>query len=252
MPVVCYKPFQIKVDCSNPWTEVLRYYTMEETGNNPRVDKVAGNVLIHEGPLLIDSKPGLYGNSVHFYSFNPGGISGGTLHNSPYVNLPTNNVGFSVAGWFNILHLTPDYSSVGFGFRDSVSSDMAQAALSFGTGTASALQIIDRGGQYFNTPVSAPFPIGEWAFFHMFWDVCSKQAGYSINDGPEVLSGSNLVLGSFDEYWLEFADWSYAPEVPTEILYDEVIVSLGGKLKPTHLSYLYNSGAGRTWPITLP
>ena len=251
---VCKKTF-IQGVVAAPSPSVLRYWTLDESGMSNRVDSVNGDILtVTSSGLDLDAQPGLYGNALHLDNLNPVGVNKGVGLVSPGGDVPLNTtgLGFSIAGWFNIVSLTADYASVLMELDDSGTSDYVTLQLTCGAGAASAIKVQDRSGSSFNVPVAPAFPVGSWAFFHIFWDATTQQAGYSINNGVPTMVGSGLVLGSFDNYYFGFGCFSNAPTLSSEVLYDEVLVMFDGNLTASQLAYLYNGGLGITWPISLP
>lgn len=251
MGVACSKDYTVSV---NP-PGVYRYWTMEEAGEVNRVDKYAGDILLPWiNHLDFGSSPGLFNNALHVYYLNPVGALGAAgLLSSLSPNRNTwpqaggNDNGFSVAGWVYVNAITAKYTYVVLNV--GTPADLL-FVVQMGLGTSSFFFYLDALGSSGNIPLAAP-TLGTWIFFHLFFDKTTGKAGLSFNNGAEVQYGAALVCGPTTRYYLSIQTSFSLPTTASDALWDEVVVSINGKLRPSQLAYLYNGGVGRTWPLTL-
>lgn len=96
-----------------------------------------------------------------------------------------------------------------------------------------------------------PVTLGDWYFFHIFWK--DGTFGYQINNGAENLSPDALFIGDTPTLMYPRCGFHCNTAVAgnSDLSIDEWAIS-GKKFTPAQLTYLYNAGAGRTWPVTLP
>lgn len=223
----------------------LRYWTMDETGMSPRVDKVTGDALApYTNHLDFDSSAGLHGNALHLSELNPTNPVGaaGVLGS---FSADTKDGGLSVAVWVNAASAAATFAFINVGLTNGGSNAFD---LEVDVGSSSAFLYQDAAGTHQSIPIS--IPVGSWQFLHLFFDKATGKAGYSINNGAESTFGSSLVSGNGDGYSVDVRTAGMSPF--TDVLIDELAVCLNHKFTPAQVDYLYNAGAGRTWPITLP
>jgi hypothetical protein len=230
-----------------PFTNLLRYWTLDETGTSDRVDSVNGDHLpAFLNKVSFDEQPGLFGNALHLDTLNPTDTSGGCGLIGLDTPLVIPDQGLSVAGWFKVVNpVGAEYSFIELNVQDGIDDNFW---MEFWIGGVNGFAGSDFAGTYGSTSF-ATTP-GEWTFFHFFFDRVNQTMGYSFNNGPETTISSGLVGGTGISYNLVLMNAGSFPR--SEVLWDEVLVSLGGKLDAAKVNYLFNGGAGRTWPIVLP
>lgn len=248
---ICRKTFVQQVTANAP---VFRYWTLDETGTNSRIDSVNGDSLVaFINRVSFDEQPGLFGNALHLDTLSPTDTHGGcgimssltTWINTSYPLVDTPDNGFSVAGWFKTITPRTPYS---FLVLDIITDTDDLFSVQLSVGSSSSFFYIDANSDYDSIPTV--LPSGAWTFFHIFFDKSLGKAGFSINNGAESTHGSGLVCGTGTRYGLTMVSSGTFPL--TEILWDEIIAVFNGKLTSAQVAYLYNGGAGRTWPISLP
>lgn len=258
MSVSCYKNYSLKI--SAPW----RYYRMEEAGTADRVDDVVGNHLktLNNGGS-VTSGAGIQGNAARIGWDNP------TAERVYCSATPIGqaNSSFSLAFWLYVV--SEGVPSGGFVSTGSFSATM------FGGGLPYLSLALIVNGVTFPAPPSAVWglfyydavgnnnyggsgygvtvPVGAWLFVHLFYNATTKEAGYSFDNGAETIFGTGLETGAgFNTYLLDFSVIKTIASTTADVLVDEVLLITGQTLTAAQVAYLYNSGAGRTWPIVLP
>lgn len=221
-----------------------------------RVDSVNADHLaaFTTGGLDLDAAPGLFGNGVHLDALNYfGGIHQVYLANNvgftPVFAGACGNNGFSVAGWANIISDAAGGvpAVVIFIFNGAV--QRFNLGITLHNGGIISMDWTDAAA-VFGFTGGIPWPIGVWFFYHFFYDASLQQVGYSINNGAETTFGAGLLCGVHDGYCFEVTQSGHA--VFGESIQDEILVKMDAKLKPSQVTYLFNGGVGRTWPIALP
>jgi hypothetical protein len=95
--------------------------------------------------------------------------------------------------------------------------------------------------------VRIPTPINEWVFFAMRWKDGVKLQAKINNSGWYDISTTATLLGKDWPRLMIGAGESYGYN-PVDGLLDEIGV-WNRRLNDDEISYLYNSGAGRTYPF---
>jgi hypothetical protein len=99
------------------------------------------------------------------------------------------------------------------------------------------------------TLFSATLPVGGgWHFFHFFFDPGSLDFGFSIDNGSKHYSG----MGPFT--WVAtpsgYIELFQVGSSSEDVYIDELGFKFDKILTDAQVTYLYNGGAGRTWPLT--
>lgn len=245
------------ISCEKTWTLtvsgalVQRFWTLDEmTGS--RLDSVAGVPLVElgvtpgTGQVNHDASAGFIGEAVHFYQ-DAGGFFQDAIGDSSNAlpSLAQTGNGFSIAGWIKIVSLGATFGAV------SYLSSNESVNLLFSSGIGG---VIFRGIDAFNSEdfPAVPIPIGTWTFFHLFYNKSLGKMGFEINnDGlPGYVSFTPVCpAGIAGMVYLWQGGFAGAPN---EYLVDQVSLRLDSCFSAVQITYLYNSGFGRTWPFSLP
>ena len=237
-----------------PSVPVDFYWTMDETGNDPRVDKVSGHALNASFNNLMDWKadPGLYNNCLS--TIRTPGHSGEEAScdlTTGDLWMPNPGTGFSICFWIKILSSVgiPVYT-VSCVLYDSFGHPITRYELQFNpTGdNFTFFYIVGGVSRHWVLDGLLSFPFDVWNFVHLFYD--GDKVGISVNN-IELTDGSGLTDHSEMVFNLLIRNRSL-PGTNGYLLLDELAINLQSKFTAPQLTYLYNGGAGRTWPITLP
>lgn len=249
MSIACQKNYTIQVG-----TAVNGYWTFDEVGAAPnRVDKVFGGVLsTTQGDNGFPSATGLIGNALAVNSVpgvsmvNPNGDNTG---NTTFPPLRCANGQFSFWLWFNVLDWTNNYTifptiffSVNF---TSINLTIKWLANVQQLGVA----FTDVTFTGFNPAHFAPV-LNTWTFLHLF--VNATTFGYSINNGAPVnAAGSPTLVDTGTQQVVQIFQQSNGGGLGDNVLLiDEMGILCGKVLTANQQTFLYNGGAGRTWPLT--
>ena len=93
-------------------------------------------------------------------------------------------------------------------------------------------------------------PFDTWNFVHLFFD--GDKVGISINNGPELTHDSGIPARATDRYDVEVSGCYPGSGTVNYLLLDEMAFNAQSRFTSVEVAYLYNGGAGRTWPIVLP
>ena len=251
MSVTCSKNFTLTIGSGR-----YLYWTLDEV-SGVRVDKVLGITLAdvaannHSGYAYIAGAPGLFSNAVTVSNL---GFLGGLFQawigmgvGEFSAALAHDGIGFSVFGWCKINALdirfaSINYNSVGHGSME----------LSFSS-TSEFFRVYDDATSGQNELIGVPgtnLPVGAWFSFHMFYDGTAGKFGIQINNGAASFAAFTPVITPATAGALQF--YILGNAACTTYQADEVLVRLDNRLTQAQCDYLYNGGAGRTWPITLP
>ena len=163
--------------------------------------------------------------------------------------------GFSFCFWLkvNSLNTLPayiEYTKAGF-FRVNLAFTNAYAKCQANTGLSNSEEI------------ALPIPtVGAWTFYECYHDKVTGKMGVVINNGtdypasytPTILATVNgtftIVTSTTDG--LEPYNSTFDATNAQDFIVDEVLIRMDARLSVAQRAYLYNAGAGRTWPIALP
>ncbi len=242
------KNFQLLVN--NPPTPIVApdfYWTYDEASGG-RLDSVSGIVQAPGNEL--PSAPGLYGLSLVFDGTATSGIIGTPNLTSPDIISVAN--GWSMCGWFKVNSWSIGVYDSDVQIRGMAVSTNWRTFLEFNS-TTSMVHFHSENQTDFFDPVEFSPTLGTWYFFHIFYDPIIQRVGYTINLGAPVYdSHTGIVYGgglnSGDPY---FFDCSQIIGTATAGNYqvDEVLWRLGAKFTDEEITYLFNAGIGRTWPL---
>jgi hypothetical protein len=227
------------------------YWTLDESGtSNNRVDKIHSIALLPSGVLnIMTGAPALFNNGVSFPE--AGVISSFDSGAAPGLKIQTSN-GWSIFGWFKILEWPtfPSYS-VEKKLRFQALTAHMDIQMVWDSSTQKVTFFFEDNTTADFTPADFTPAVGTWYFFHLFFDPVTAKCGYSMNNGAEVLSLGGAVFASTTSGELSLSqNWALPDTVRVALLVDEMGVKLSSKLTSVEVTYLYNGGAGRTWPLT--
>jgi hypothetical protein len=232
----CQKQFTITVNSAIPTVDA--YWTLDEAVGD-KIDKVQS---VHIFDVDNDGVPALFNN----------GLARNTPHNA---NIQTNSdarikfagTGFSVFGWFKI-NATQGDGSTGPRLWYNIGAGR-QIRMEYGNTFVSGNMHFDYNDSnglfndlYFTVTLHA------WHFLHMFYDHTVQKVGWSIDNGTETLDGTGIFFSNTNPFGDLGSDGPANFTFDTTL--DETGLKLSRKLTAGEVAYLYNNGAGRTWPLT--
>lgn len=239
---------QTSITCTKTWTISIgttasAYWTLDEPDPSvDRLDSSGGGSTLFAGGVTNAGVPALIANGVYFEGTAPG--RGYATFGATPLDYAAGN-GLSLWGWFNLASAGPSDAISG----PSVDyNGFAQFSILIGVGSNSDPQpvtIKTGSDQVFIAGVS----LGAWHFFHLFYDPISQKLGYSLDNGAETLLPTVVVPGSTTGT-VTLGQHFNAPG--GSVVFDEIGIVVTQKLTAAQVAYLYNAGAGRTWPISLP
>lgn len=249
MSLTCEKSISIRVLAAS--LNLDFYWTLDEAGTAAnRVDKVAALPLFPSGVgNVITGAPALFSNGLAF--IESGAFSSFDSGVIPSLKIQTAN-GWSMFGWFKVLDwpVFPSYS-VEKQFRyHTTAGPFADNTLVWDSFNQHVEFTFNDNN--FNTYNPADFvPVtGTWYFFHMFFDPVNTQVGYSINNGVAVLGPIGAVYAAATNGVITLSQtWALGPTATNALLFDEFGMKLSRILTPAEVTFLYNAGVGRTWPL---
>ncbi len=224
------------------------YWTLDEVSGS-RVDKVHSIALVPS--VAVDSTAGLFANALHFSNSDQSGSIATANVTVPDLTLIAN--GWSMAGWFKVngwASAVQDSDPVFKGFANNTNW---VAFLEFNSTTSKIHFHVENDSTLFDPAEFTPI-LGQWYFFHLFYDPILQRVGYSIdNGGPVYDSHTGVVFGggitTGDPYTFTANQLKGSITTGIDCLIDEMLVNLNGMLTPSQVTYLYNSGTGRTFPL---
>jgi len=252
MSVACQKQYSLTVQSAAPTVDA--YWTFQESGlATDRVDSVSGIHLVPKLNNANNATPGLFGNGLGFPETSVIGPSGFDTAFAVPLGIQTAN-GWSIFGWFKVPHwdagnwaLVPSMELSG----EIIISWDPLGNGGFGpNGPANSVQFscLDNNVNVLQ-PVNFVPTVGAWTFFHFFFD--GAHVGYSINNGVPVFDLT--TVGSFgaepNGKLSIFQNWVAGSTGTIDVILDEVGFKLSRMLNAGEVTYLYNAGAGRTWPL---
>lgn len=243
--IVCQKEYTITINAA---LVPDAYWTMDEVGTaTHRVDKVHAVELVPNFQSSMTGGPGFISNAM-LYTFWSGNSNFDT---GVVADLAIQTgTGFSFWFWFKVDGFVAGYTTAPFLVLYSTGLGFFAWQVTFNpvTGKVDFL-VTDNNSNSFNPASFTPTP-GTWYFAHAFFN--GSKVGYSINNGADVLDatpgavfaatvGSGFKLAQF---------WAGGNVGTTAILVDELGMKLSRKLTSAEQTFLYNSGNGKSWPLT--
>lgn len=264
MSVSCQKNQSITIN----GVAVDLYWTLDEAGPlTARVDKVHGLVLSDPSGLgIIQNQPGLFSNGLAFKEagFNIGSDFHTAL--SPFLARSPN--GFSWVFWFKVQHWAapgswaqPPFIRWGVGGGGTVTADWDPADLFLFCQDGSvpnsfACQFSDDAGNVYCTANFIPI-LNAWNMVHIFYDPVAAHCGYQMNNSGFVIAfqgagppANPMFTNPVNNLLTIGQVWFAADTANFPVVIDEMLFKLSRMLTPAEISSLWNSGSGRTWPLT--
>lgn len=216
----------------------FQYFPMEEAGAGDRVDVIQGAHLV---PQNFGGAVAQVAGKVAFGAE----LSGGTVFLNETISAGLTydiTKGITLAGWFNYSGLVSG-DGIGIGWRENGAvDDMA------------FLGYFDLGGflltvPFPNSTAAIPTPLaGVWHFFILDYDPNTGLLSIEFDRNGVV---STLVSGSYADGVKLDIIISLDGAGAVTVAVDEILF-IGQILTVAQRDYLWNGGAGRTVPITLP
>lgn len=255
----CSKNYTITID--SPVT-VDAYWTFDRFSINgmgalTQTDEVHGITLTDHstgnGPTPpLQNVSGFIGDGLGYLME---GSFAGTQTASPDTRVDIQSVnGWSIFFWFKVVTWSTNplpysnYPDVQWTFANTSELDIQVG--DFGVQEV-LFNLVDDNSNTYNPANFSP-ALGTWYFLHFFYDPVSQKVGYSINNGSAVVAAGPPpsftpgLGGGFLEF---FQRWPNPDTANTGIIVDEFGMKLSRILTPSEVAFLYNSGAGRTWPL---
>lgn len=246
------------ITCSRPLSITITgaslasfYWTLDEAGTAAnRVDKVAALPLFPSGAgNVITGAPALFNNGLAF--IEAATFSSYDSGTDPQLKIQ-GAAGYSFWGWFKVLDwpVFPSYSvEKQFRFHNTLGPSIDNTMVWDSFNKHVEFTFNDNAFNTYNLADFVPVT-GTWYFFHMFFDPVSTKVGYSINNGANVLgpAGAAYVANTNGIITLS-QTWALPDTATNALLLDEFGVNLSRILTPAEVTFLYNAGAGRTWPV---
>lgn len=240
MSVVCQKDYTITI---NPLSlNLTAYWTCDSVApvSFDLVDSVTGLHLFYISGIANPTPPGLISNGIQRTPGFNASFDSGNVARLAYPNTG----GMSFFGWFKII--TPDTCAIG-------------PELNLNTGAANiTIEIANTNNPqnlhvYWNDANSQTndlyFPVttGAFHFFHLFFDPVAQKFGVSIDNGAPTLDGTGVAFAVTPTG--EFNFTGPIASTVADVIWDELGIKLDRKLTSAEQTFLYHSGAGRTWPL---
>lgn len=246
----CESTFSITV---NTALTALLYYKMEEAGGALRQDAVTGligNVLIASADMLNAAGKVNFGAEFALNDpiANPSLASNGT----PAV-MPDFTKGFHFACWmrWNSKSATVDFEIVYFLNTPFLTYSAFRLQWTPNTFTLH-LEDFQLGVDFLTLPVAFNPVIGTWYFVEFYWNAATTKIGLVINRGAvnESAAGAGFqpIANGCNKMLFNFFFDAFNPGDAETVLVDE-FGYFGLKLSAAQSDFLYNGGAGRTYPF---
>ena len=274
MSTIIHQDYSIHV-ASSAVTPFDAYWTMDGgADNDPRYDSIHNTPIYTDGGYNMDmgAVGGIIGGALGPVNITSDVYSAMARTYSPNPSMTSNGSEVSMAFWlkksrfdkdcypYGVINIMPTFGVTvevlnGIDPRIALSLRFVQQT---GLYPAVTQCLFGIGSQYVNTStdITATFPVvfDVWEFWHMSCDA-GGVVSLSRNGGADVYMGGIVpVAPDFNKYQIAFGDTPppYNWRRFNNGALDEVYFRGGLRFTPTQIAYLYNGGAGRTWPIVLP
>lgn len=229
------------------------YWPMEDTGLTlvDQVDKTIGR-LLRPSNLIMSVPGGIQGSCLWFapYLAAPTNISSDLVHSVPwpptyFPEMTLSSIGFSIVFWFKaawdvvswpVFYIEMDCKFAGLStvlLRVTHSADV--------TGSGNAYISINGFGV---ATINFNRSNGAWDFYHVYWNGTTSKFGLRMNGGApvEVPMGASFTTATYThvKLWRQI----HFPDAYV----DELGIWMNYVLTDAQAGWLYNGGAGRTWP----
>lgn len=249
----CTKEFSIVVAPVESGLEPFDWWKMEEASGN-RVGAVNGIILAEElFSGTITGSPGLIGDGATFDKPGPfapllnTGIVGTINH--------ADGDGITLCGWARrVAGSFPAETRSSLFFFDDIVGTTFKGGLEFLYVPGGVTAYVTAYDELAFIDVSTPFVspgVGVWFFWCARFDPSTNRCSVRINGNAPVVSAlalASMPSAGFGQFVVRYADNVGAAATGQ---HDEV-AAYGTWLTEAQVDYLYNAGAGQTWPNTLP
>ena len=220
-----------------------------------------------QGPpyVVYPNSGGLYGSGLAWKTLTGPFNAGWGTGNSSF--LGANGTGWSLVFWFKILFWANalDYGvgpTVELGFASNNAPPDSSCFIEIGFNNLNAFPvggtpvanmvsffINDSIGTDTVAPAAFSPTLNVWNMLHVFFVKSSGTFGYSVNNGANVsVTGIQCDAGPSGTLAM-FQTWNGVSSDTIQMITDEFAIKMDRVFTPTELSFLYNSGSGRTWPF---
>lgn len=228
----------------------------------------------------LDSAPGKVNDGIHFLQYRSGGRR---LITSNLTSLAYGGGGFDFCFWikfaaFGAAYVNPDDSAdyggssgrveLDYTLTNAPSEGSAQLRLLFTAtddrfydGINFGVLSINGGAGLTDDVAFTPWVADTWHFIRWFFTGGSYptggRSGLQIDNGSVHLTSSTIFLPAYTKAALQFnqsgndylGEFGDPTAIAEEFVLDEFALAKGHVLSTAQASYLYNAGAGRTWPF---
>lgn len=240
----CLKTFSLEV--TSAVVLPLEWWKLDEANNDPRVGSVNGIVL---NPFGLSSAPGVIGNATQITGLgNPTFDSGSANFFVSNPALYYDGNGLTMLMWMKL--------TAGMAINGNQVSfpTLGGLVLKFTFNTVNLVVTVNNAASSIIGTITVPYvPSGSFEFIEVYYDPNASIVGLKINDGALVDTTSAVTGGVFPSISggiAQIAATCINPGVQTGQFCEWAIYPF--VLSNAQTAYIYNGGAGRTWPVTLP
>lgn len=237
--IACTKNYSIVV---NPGLNLTAYYTLDSSQpvTGDLIDSVAGLHMFKQAGAASPNVPALISNGLQRTLALSTTYTTGQVAPLHYPNTG----GWSLFGWFKINSNGP----VNVGSEITVGVGNGSLFLDLGNTTnPQNLEVSWTDAGFQSVQTYLPISVGAWHFFHLYYDPVAQQVGISFDNGAPTLTGVGVSFTVAATGLLNF--FGPAAGSGVDAIWDEIGIKFDRKLTSAEQTYLYNSGAGRTWPL---
>lgn len=242
MPTSCSQQYNLKVKGPVSPTE---YWTLDETGVVDRVGKVQATHLVPDiangANIFGTGSPALFSNGLDFqYYVTFDGTKMDNIETGFISNLGYPGNGFSMTFWFNIVQLFGGWeTAIGMAFG----SNLNRFGVGLGFDASNGLDVDSSAAD----EIILPMPTGVWTFLHVFSQLDGK-FGIQINNGAKIYATNPHPFPPDLDGDLSISP-AFTASTDGHVIIDEILLNLSAELTPAQVTYLWNAGNGRTWPL---
>lgn len=231
--MTCQKPFTITIEDTTP----SNWWKLEETGNNNRIDSIAGAVLteFNFGDSLTSSAPAKILDGMLFSFAGAGGaVAMASAASDPLLAYQGN--GFDFFGW-----IIPNIG----GALNALYASPTQTIFSLIQDDFNSRWRLDARGDVGSEIVEYPFVFvpGAWVFWRVYFDNTTGRFGIQIDDGVILETVASYALAPKLGGRLEMSVTMNSDSA----MFDETGM-FQKKLTTAEASDIYNGGVGVTFP----
>lgn len=249
----CTKSFTLTVPIAARWV----HWPFEALDSGKLTDCISGvqePFYVHVVPSRTEYAfvPGRVNNALHFFD-GVGSVQVAMgIPATGLASLKHDGNGFSLCCWIYINNtgdpnpVATDVGSVAY-YGDALVGNGEVRFWFNGTNT----KFVARD-QIHNETINIALPsTGAWHFLHMFQDKVAGKMGIQWDMGAITYASFSVFQGPSTTGLVQVYENS-GGWISNDWIVDELSVRLDACFTPAQLTYLYNSGAGRTCPMTLP